>query len=182
MSLPRHPIPGPDGQGPGTMGDALEASPQRLLDHLRRPVPGRRDLLTNDAGHTVSEIVPEPAETVDDLSLLSTDAVRERVPGRWCFAVAAFRVAVGIVATAAGQSVCGATGAAVASDDRLRCSAVAADVRGNCGPVRLLASTWPRPTAAPAGVRGPIAGQCGSATANARSMGVMHRVSASSAS
>jgi hypothetical protein len=40
------------------MGDALEASPQRILDHLRRPVPGRRDLLTNNAGNTVNEIVP----------------------------------------------------------------------------------------------------------------------------
>src|SRR5215213_5337871 len=40
------------------MGTALEAGPQRLLDHLRRPLPGRRDLLTNNAGPTVSETVP----------------------------------------------------------------------------------------------------------------------------
>ncbi|MEV6601473.1 NUDIX domain-containing protein, partial [Actinoplanes sp. NPDC051346] len=32
--------------------------PERLLDHLRRPVPGRRNLLTKDAGNTVSETVP----------------------------------------------------------------------------------------------------------------------------
>lgn len=40
------------------MGTTLEASPQRLLDHLRRPLPSGRDLLTSNAGHTVNEIVP----------------------------------------------------------------------------------------------------------------------------
>src|SRR6185436_5877534 len=30
----------------------------RILDHLRRPIPGRRDLLTNKAGPTVNETVP----------------------------------------------------------------------------------------------------------------------------
>ena len=40
------------------MGNALKARPQRLLDHLRRPLPSGRDLLTSNAGHTVSEIVP----------------------------------------------------------------------------------------------------------------------------
>jgi hypothetical protein len=50
--------PGPNRKRQATMGATLEASPQRLLDHLRRPVPGRRDLLTNNAGNTVSEIVP----------------------------------------------------------------------------------------------------------------------------
>ena len=40
------------------MGDALETRPERVLDHLRRPVPGRRNLLTEDAGNTVSETVP----------------------------------------------------------------------------------------------------------------------------
>jgi hypothetical protein len=40
------------------MGDALEAGVERVLDHLRRPVPGRGDLLTDDAGNTVSEIDP----------------------------------------------------------------------------------------------------------------------------
>ena len=29
-----------------TMGHALEAGTERVLNHLRRPVPGRRDLLT----------------------------------------------------------------------------------------------------------------------------------------
>ncbi len=37
---------------------AHEAGTQRILDHLRRPVPGRGDLLTEDAGNTVSEIDP----------------------------------------------------------------------------------------------------------------------------
>ena len=59
VPLPRDPIPGPHRARPGTMDDALEASPQRVLDHLRRPLPGRRDLLTNNAGNTVSETVPE---------------------------------------------------------------------------------------------------------------------------
>ena len=58
----------PTGRGQATMGDALEASPQRLLDHLRRPVPGRRDLLTNNAGNTVNETVPtDDAATVTPL-------------------------------------------------------------------------------------------------------------------
>ena len=52
------PITGPDRARSATMGGALEAGTQRLLDHLRRPLPGRRDLLTNNAGNTVNEIVP----------------------------------------------------------------------------------------------------------------------------
>jgi hypothetical protein len=41
------------------MGHPLvEASPERVLDHLRGPVPPRGDLLTEDAGNTVSEIDP----------------------------------------------------------------------------------------------------------------------------
>jgi hypothetical protein len=40
------------------MVDALEAGVERVLDHLRRPVPGSGDLLTEDAGNTVSEIDP----------------------------------------------------------------------------------------------------------------------------
>jgi hypothetical protein len=40
------------------MGDAVEASTERILDHLRGPLPGRGDLLTEDAGNTVSEIDP----------------------------------------------------------------------------------------------------------------------------
>ena len=48
----------PTGPGQATMDDALEASPQRVRHHLRRPVPGRRDLLTKTAGNTVSETDP----------------------------------------------------------------------------------------------------------------------------
>jgi hypothetical protein len=42
---------------------ALEASPERLRDNIRRPLPGGRDLLTKTAGNTVREIVPIPAAT-----------------------------------------------------------------------------------------------------------------------
>jgi len=40
------------------MGRTVEAGTERVLDHLRGPVPGRGDLLTDDAGNTVSETVP----------------------------------------------------------------------------------------------------------------------------
>ena len=58
MPLPGHPITRPHRARQGTMGDALEAGAERVLDHLRRPIPGRGDLLTDDAGNTVSEIDP----------------------------------------------------------------------------------------------------------------------------
>lgn len=35
----------PTGQGPSTMHDAVEASAKCVRDHLRRPIPGRRNLL-----------------------------------------------------------------------------------------------------------------------------------------
>ena len=35
----------PTGDGQGTMDHAVEASAQRVRDHLRRPIPGRRNLL-----------------------------------------------------------------------------------------------------------------------------------------
>ena len=60
VSLPGHPITRPDRHRPGTMDDALEARSQRVRDHLRRPIPGRRRLLMNTAGNTVSEIDPAP--------------------------------------------------------------------------------------------------------------------------
>ena len=40
------------------MDHAVEASLERVRDHLRRPIPGRRNLLMNTAGNTVSEIDP----------------------------------------------------------------------------------------------------------------------------
>ena len=42
------------------MDDAVEAGPQRVRDHLRRPIPGRRNLLIETAGNTDSETDPLP--------------------------------------------------------------------------------------------------------------------------
>src|SRR6202012_1031690 len=58
VSLPGHQITGPDRHRPGTMDHAVEARSQRVRDHLRRPIPGRRGLLMETAGNTVSEIDP----------------------------------------------------------------------------------------------------------------------------
>ena len=44
--LPGHPVPGPDRDRPHQVGDAVEARFERLRDNLRRPVPRRRNLLT----------------------------------------------------------------------------------------------------------------------------------------
>jgi hypothetical protein len=40
------------------MDDAVEASAERVRNHLRRPIPGSRNLLMNTAGNTVNEIAP----------------------------------------------------------------------------------------------------------------------------
>ena len=45
----------PTGTGRTRWADAVEARPERFRHHLRRPVPGRRGLLTQTAGNTVSE-------------------------------------------------------------------------------------------------------------------------------
>ena len=45
----------PTGTGTHQVGHAVEARTERLRHHLRRPVPGRRDLLDRTAGNTVSE-------------------------------------------------------------------------------------------------------------------------------
>jgi hypothetical protein len=59
VSLSRDPIAGPDRGGQGTMDDAVETCAQRVCDHLRRPIPGSRNLLMVTAGNTVNEIVPQ---------------------------------------------------------------------------------------------------------------------------
>ncbi len=60
MSLSRHPISGPDRCRQGTMDDAVEASAQRVRNHLRRPIPGSRNLLMEppEARLTRSSTIP----------------------------------------------------------------------------------------------------------------------------
>jgi hypothetical protein len=53
VPLPGHPFPGPYRHRTDKMGHTVEAGPERLRCYLRRPVPGRRDLLTMTAGNTV---------------------------------------------------------------------------------------------------------------------------------
>ncbi len=77
VSLPGHPITGPDRHRTGTMDDAVEASAQRIRDHLRRPLPGRRNLLTETAGNTVSEI--DPVATCHRLRRRRGDRSRARI-------------------------------------------------------------------------------------------------------
>ena len=64
MPLPGDPIPGPHRTGQGTMDHAVEASAQRVRDHLRRPLAGSRDLLMKTAGNTVCETVPSDRSVV----------------------------------------------------------------------------------------------------------------------
>ena len=51
-----NPVARPHRTWPGTMDDAVETRDQRVLDHLRRPLPGSRDLLMGTAGNTVRAI------------------------------------------------------------------------------------------------------------------------------
>jgi hypothetical protein len=55
---PGYPITGPHRRRATTMEDAVEASAQRVRDHLQRPLPGGRNLLMETAGNTVREIDP----------------------------------------------------------------------------------------------------------------------------
>jgi hypothetical protein len=41
------------------MDHALETRAERVRNHLRRPIPGRRNLLAETAGNTVSETHPD---------------------------------------------------------------------------------------------------------------------------
>ena len=74
----------PTGTGQDTMGRTVETSAQRIRHHLRRPLPGRRNLLTQTAGNTVSEIDPDMREWLpeDDLAFVVLDAVATLGPGR----------------------------------------------------------------------------------------------------
>jgi hypothetical protein len=45
------------------MDHALETGVVRVSDHLRRPLPGRRKLLTETAGNTISETDPVAASS-----------------------------------------------------------------------------------------------------------------------
>src|ERR1700752_3464290 len=54
MPILGHPVAGPDRDRPEAMGHALEASVERLRDHLRRPHAGKRNHLTEDAAYTIN--------------------------------------------------------------------------------------------------------------------------------
>ncbi len=58
VPLPRDPITGPHRRRAGTMDDAVEARAQCVRDHLRRPIPGSRDLLMTNARNTLVGIDP----------------------------------------------------------------------------------------------------------------------------
>src|SRR4051812_46992361 len=61
VSLPSHPVAGPHRRRSSTMDDAVEASAQRVRDHLQRPLPGGRTLLMDPTENTVREIDPPRA-------------------------------------------------------------------------------------------------------------------------
>jgi putative transposase len=60
-----HPVPGPDRDRPHPVGNAMEARSERLRHHLRRPVPGRRDLLTQMPETPLVRQTPAGAVTTD---------------------------------------------------------------------------------------------------------------------
>ena len=56
VPLPGHPIPRPDRERQGTMGDEVEARSQRIRHHLRRPDPsGRKLIMRPDQIHRLSD-------------------------------------------------------------------------------------------------------------------------------
>jgi hypothetical protein len=68
VPLPGHPVPGPYRDRPHPVGDEMEARAQRFCHHLRRPVPGRRDLLTPTPETPLALQAPNPTagNTVGD--------------------------------------------------------------------------------------------------------------------
>ncbi len=73
VPLPGHPIAGPDRPGPSTMGDALEASLERVRDHLRRAYRSVNHQLTRKLQfHRSSDSPPmsPPDEMVVTMKLL----------------------------------------------------------------------------------------------------------------
>ena len=80
MSLPGHPshwTPPPRSRT-GTMDSALEASPQRVRHHLRRPLAGSRNLLVKTAENTHNETVPVAGKRCREF-VGSVCIVRQRV-------------------------------------------------------------------------------------------------------
>ena len=56
--VPGHPVPGPQGHRAGTMDHPVEASPERVRRHLRRPDAGSGEPLNENAGYTVHRTDP----------------------------------------------------------------------------------------------------------------------------
>jgi hypothetical protein len=57
-AVPGHPVPGPQGHRPGTMGHPVEARAERFRRHLRRPHARGREPLTMNASYTVNRTDP----------------------------------------------------------------------------------------------------------------------------
>jgi len=60
VPVPGDPSPGPDRQGPGTMGHEMERSTKRILDHIRRTNHTQHQLTSARAESTVNQILPTP--------------------------------------------------------------------------------------------------------------------------
>lgn len=73
MPILSHPVAGPDRDRPEAMDHALETSTERLRDHLRRPNPGQREQLTEDATYTVN--LTDPAKGWCGLSSMVSAAI-----------------------------------------------------------------------------------------------------------
>ena len=65
MPILGHPVAGPDRDRTEAVDHALETSPERLRDYLRRPHAGQRNNLTEDAAYTVN--LTDPPGTPNQL-------------------------------------------------------------------------------------------------------------------